>query len=158
MRYLIAMLLALTARPANAQDIGQPPEVREILDVARKSCAEAAESGKVAFGSGVVRRLDLNGDGRDDYIIDLHDAACDGAASLFCGTGGCDLTILVAQPAGGLATVFNNTVRSYEVLPGKGSRAIRFELHGSFCGGFGSQRCVKIHRITTTPFDYRKPG
>lgn len=37
------------------------------------------------------------------------------------------------------------------------ARALRFDLHGSFCGGFGVQACVKERAITATPFVFREP-
>ena len=38
--------------------------------------------------------------------------------AVYCGTGGCDLYILVTYPSGGTRLVFGQHVREYEVLPG----------------------------------------
>ena len=80
-----------------------------------------------------VRKVDLNSDGRDDYIADFHKAECVGRASLFCGTGGCDLLILVALRGVALRKEFDDRVREYEILLGRGPseisvRAARFIL------------------------------
>ncbi len=40
---------------------------------------------------------------------------------------------------------------------GSGARTIRFELHGSYCGGHGTRSCIKQHRITTRPFQFKMP-
>jgi hypothetical protein len=39
----------------------------------------------------------------------------------------------------------------------RAARTIRFDLHGSFCGGFGAQACVKEKTISTRPFEFKKP-
>ena len=59
-------------------------------------------------------------------------------AHLFCGTGGCDLLILVALRGGALRKVFDDRVREYEILSGHDPSKLRFVLHGSYCGGHGN--------------------
>lgn len=102
-------------------------------------------------------KVDLTGDGRDDYIIDFHETECVGRAAFFCGTGGCGLLILVALRGGALRKVFDDRVREYEILSGRGASDIRFVLHGSYCGGHGSPSCEKTHRITSEPFKFTQP-
>ena len=48
------------------------------------ACRRAGGS-RVTLSVNVVRKLDLNGDGRDDYIVDFHEAECVGRASFFAG-------------------------------------------------------------------------
>jgi hypothetical protein len=154
---LVALILlgAVTAPAANAFDeAGFPPEVRESLKYAHEECGEG---GKVTFAPETVRKLDLTGDGRPDYIVDFGDTQCAERASVYCGTGGCSMDILVTLPDGKIRTVFSARARSYEILPGKGARSIRFELHGSFCGRSGNPSCIKIRRITAKPFEFKEP-
>jgi hypothetical protein len=153
-RAAASVLVALSGSPALAE-ASLPHAVQVELDQARSTCAR--QGGQAKFGAEMVRRLDLDGDGRDDYLIDSHAAECEGVAGFFCGTGGCDLTILVALGRDRYRQVFTGNVRSYEILPGKGAKSIRFELHGSFCGGFGSSACSKVHRISAKPFKYEQP-
>ena len=141
---------------ANAQDIRYPREVEASLEFARKDCKEAEGTG-TTFGKNAVRAIELTGDGRADYIVSLEGAECEGVRSHFCGTGGCGLEILVARPKGTYVSVFDMRVRSYEILPGKGAKRIRFELHGSYCGRSGVQSCYKTRRITAKPFQLREP-
>jgi hypothetical protein len=106
-----------------------------------------------------VRRIDLTGDGREDYIVDFRDTKCGDRETTYCGTGGCVMNILVTLPDG--KPVFDGHVRSYEIKPkptkrGAG-RTIRFDLHGNYCGGFGAQACVKEKAITATPFAFKQP-
>ena len=59
--------------------------------------------------------------------------------------------ILVSRPDGTLGKVLDRNVHRYRVLGDKGPRRIRFDLHGSFCGKFGPERCVKTKTITGKP-------
>jgi len=47
-------------------------------------------------------------------------------------------------------------VLSIELLPAK--RSVRMQLHGGYCGqSGGGSHCMKTHRITTRPFEYKMP-
>jgi hypothetical protein len=164
-RWMLAALAIVAAGGAVAQDAtkpaefderGLPSEVSKTLQAARDECAREGGE-RVTFAPDTVRRLDLTGDGRDDYVIRLRDTRCHGREYAFCGTGGCDFTIIVALKDGGHQTVFSDRVRDYDVLPGKGAKRIRFWLHGSYCGGGGVPSCPKTHRITTKPFEFQQP-
>jgi hypothetical protein len=137
-----------------------PPEVRASLQYAYDECRDA-EGGKVTFAPDTVRTLDLTGDGRPDYIVDFKDTTCEERESLYCGTGGCGLDILVALPDGTLRTVFSMRVRQYDILPARGARrrptTIRFALHGTYCGRSGNPSCIKRHTITDQPFEFEEP-
>ena len=104
-----------------------------------------------------MRKLDLTGDGRDDYIVDFRDTECADREAAYCGTGGCSLDILVTLPNGKIRSVFSDRVRAYEILAGEVARIIRFELHGSYCGGHGNPSCIKEYRITAKPFEFKMP-
>jgi hypothetical protein len=99
--------------------VNYPTGVRRALVAADESCRRAGGT-RGTLTVNAVRRLDLNGDGRDDYIVDFHETECGGRASFFCGTGGCDLLILVAQRGGALRKIFDDRVRGYEILSGRG--------------------------------------
>lgn len=143
---LLAVVAAVAAASAAAAPL--PPEVKAVLDEKAAECREAEGRGLRGDGLPAVRRLDLNGDGRPDYIVDLDKAPCVGIESLFCGTGGCTLVILASRPDGTLAKVLERNVHRYRVLGGKGPRRIRFDLHGSLCGKFGPEPCTKTRTIT----------
>ena len=156
---LLAGPLAASAdplRPPRAQGEFYPPQVNAVLGEARKACRDA-EGRKVTFQDGAVRRLDLTGHGRVDYVVDLSHATCDAAESLYCGTGGCELVILTKLPGGALTRVFEGRVLTHEVIPGAGAKRIRFRLHGSFCGKFGPEKCEKVRRIDGRVFEFRQP-
>jgi len=149
---IVACATLVVAVPSHA-DV-YPAEVNAAIADARKYCED--EGGVFTSTPQAVRKLDLNGDGRDDYIVTLQEVTCDGADGGFCGTGGCITTIMVALPSGKFVTVFDQPVLTYEVLPP--TRSIRFQLHGGYCGEHGGgSHCMKTHRITTKPFEYKMP-
>ena len=165
MRYLLILLTMLTAaaraddtKPFNPADY--PPAVQKALRDAHKEC-ESQGGGLVTFAPETVRRIDLSGDGRDDYIVDFRNTKCSDREGAYCGTGGCLLDILVTRPDGSVRPVFDGYVRSYTVVapPMKrgAARTVRFDLHGSYCGGFGAQACVKEKAISATPFEFKMP-
>jgi hypothetical protein len=124
---------ARTQEPAKppAFDAGNyPPEVRKALRYADEECARQ-EGGAVTFAPDNVRKVDLTGDGRDDYNVDFRDTR--------------------------VRRVFDGHVRTYEILPGDGARTIGFALHGGYCGGRGNPSCIKEHRITARPFGFEVP-
>jgi hypothetical protein len=133
-----------------------PAGVRQVLQDATKDCNASGGSG-LTFPADAVRAFDLIGDGRDDYLISYHGAECADSQTLYCGSGGCQLDILVTLPGGRMRTVFSDDVRDYEILPGSGARNISFTLHGGYCGGHGVPSCFKTHRITTRPFKFVMP-
>lgn len=151
------------ARPPPFDPGSYSPEVRKALHRANQECARQG-GGEVTFAPDTVRRLDLTGDGRDDYIVSFGDTKCAGqnAFAVYCGSGGCLMNILVTLPNGKVRKVFDNYVRSYSIQPdpsGKSSaaRTVGFELHGAYCGEHGTPSCFKDRQITTEPFEFRMP-
>jgi len=165
MRHLFLML-ALFASAARAEDAkpfnpsDYPPGVQTALRYANEECT-SQDGGEVTFARDTVRRIDLTGDGRDDYIVDFSATKCGDRETTYCGTGGCVMKILVTLPDGGVREVFDGYVLRYRVIasPVKrgAARSIRFDLHGSFCGGFGPQACIKQKVISATPFVFKQP-
>jgi hypothetical protein len=164
-RALAAALMLLGGGAAMAQsgpsfdEAAFPPEVRESLKYAHDECKDAQEGAKVRFAPDTVRKLDLTGDGRDDYIVSFENTKCGDLEAVYCGTGGCGLDILVALPDGKYRMVFSMRVREYEILPGAKTapKTIRFALHGGYCGRSGVPSCIKRHKITSRPFEFKEP-
>ena len=101
MKYLVSILLAIaieTISPAYAQEaastaVGRTEAAMKIIDQARLACS--LEKGKFKTEPEAVIKLDLNGDGKIDEILDEGKFACSTAASLYCGTVGCGLHLIV---------------------------------------------------------------
>ena len=154
---MIALALAAMpwTTPTFAQDeTSYPAPIQEDLAQARKECADA-DDGKITVMPGFVRKLDLTGNKRADYIVDHGELKCSTFASVFCGTGGCEHIIYVTTKSGELRQVFSGMVRGYKVSKGAGAKTITFHLHGGFCGEGGYYDCVKKRRITEAPFEYK---
>jgi hypothetical protein len=164
MRWLGAVLVVtMIGGSAAAEDAAKPFDpasypagVQAVLQAAGKTCKDAGGGG-VTFAADAVRAVNLTGGDHSDYIVDLHNAVCQDRESAFCGTGGCEIDIVVALPGGRMRTVFSQQVRDYDVLSGDGARTIRFTLHGGYCGGHGNPSCTKSHLITTRPFAFKMP-
>jgi hypothetical protein len=165
-RGLLALgLLAQTATgPAAGETAKLPPfkatdypiDIRKALSYGPDECKRQGGK-KVTFAPDTVRKVDLNGDGKDDYIVSFADTRCEGALGVYCGTGGCTIDIWVTLPNGRQRMVFSDRVRDYEILPGEGARTVRFDMHGSFCGTYGAAACPREHKITTRPFRFIEP-
>jgi len=97
----VLLFAGATTSSASGQQafVNYPTEIRRALVEADEICRRAGGT-RVTLSVNAVRKLDLNGDGREDYIVDFHEAECVGRTSFFCGTGGCDLLILVALRGG----------------------------------------------------------
>ena len=159
-------VLALAAGAAAAQEAAKLPpfkatdypiDIRKALSYAPDECKRQGGARKAVFASDTVRKIDLTGDGVDDYIISYRNTECAGRMSVYCGTAGCGLEIHVTLPNGGQRMVFSDRVWTYEILPGEGARTLRFDMHGSYCGGSGASECKKEHKITSKPFEFVEP-
>jgi hypothetical protein len=128
--------------------------VQQALDTGRKECL-AQGGARLTYKPGIVRKIDLTGDGRDDYLVDFRAGFCAERRYLFNGTGGWDLDLFVARPRGGLTHVFSARVRDYDISPGPGPRTMTFSLHGGYCGLAGVEQCVKRRRIRERAFAFR---
>lgn len=139
---------------ANAQDV--PPGAKAVIAAATKAC-KAANGLRFTLAPDAIRSIDLTGDGRADLIVSFEDSNCERVNTMFCGTGGCDLAIVVALPGGRYREVFRQQVLRYTVEDGAGARTIRFDLHGTYCGKVGPEPCAKRHVIDGRPFRFRQP-
>jgi hypothetical protein len=152
--FILTITCLLTATGLAQADL-YPPEVRAVLDEARKHCADEGGE-RVEFDQTTVRKVELTGRGRGDYIIDHTYTRCVEREYAFCGSGGCELTILVTKRSGGYARVFSQYVNGYDIEGRRGARTIRFHLHGGYCGKSGTGGCEKRRRISQQPFKFEQ--
>lgn len=139
--FRLALALSLTALPALAQNLtpadiaALPAALQTHITKATATCAEL-DSGLLTVNADAVTRPDLNRDGTPDWILADAGFSCSSAASLFCGTGGCDHTVLVGDTP---TQVF---AKGIDVFAGEYETALIAWVHGSLCGGDNTTQCA----------------
>jgi hypothetical protein len=83
-----AIALTLGLLPAYGSETAN-----RIFENAQKACA--LEKGQFNTAQTAVTSVDLNADGKLDEIVDEGKFSCSTASSLYCGTGGCMLHLIV---------------------------------------------------------------
>lgn len=151
-----AVAAALTPVAAVAADL--PPEIVEDTDRALVFCQDLG--GTPSILPGYERRLDLNGDGREDVVTDQAGLACAGAASAFCGTAGCPVSAWLSrpEPEPGLERFDFGYLQGYQIVEGAGAGGrpgLRAAYHGSACDGerIGAEGCTRLWIFTSNAPD-----
>jgi hypothetical protein len=68
--------------------------IRETIDAAKAEC-EAMDNGEFSTTEQTIQLADITGDGRPEEIVDAGQFACSTSASLYCRTGGCEISVFV---------------------------------------------------------------
>ena len=132
-----AAVLCLIASLGQAQDLSSLPKpLTEKAEAAQKACADF-ENGEFALEWGAVSRVDLDGDLRLDWVLNDYAFACSSAASLYCGTGGCESHFLVGE------TVTSLVNQGWDLVTFGRNRVLLMDVHGSRCGGINPTPCVE---------------
>jgi hypothetical protein len=122
---VVAMVL-----PAWAAD-----PVPDLLASARSACT-GVDGGSFDAGDAVVR-VDLNGDGGDDTLVDASAFRCSSAPSLYCGSGGCALHAVVGDRA------WSFQAEGWRMVDWDGRPILLIARDGGWCGGAGAQVCYE---------------
>ena len=146
---LLTLVLIALASPA----LAAPPKA--IVDKVTAMVVEAATSGftpEEAKDPEVVpprmkvppaamfKQVDVNGDRLPDWQVSFEKAP---NASMFCGTGGCNIQLYVGEADGSYRLVFDSLVREYALKGPKSGRYVDVDFHGSSCGTFGVNPCPR---------------
>ena len=108
--------------------------------------------GAPQIGKGYLTETgDLNGDGAPDYVTDLAALECVNAASLFCGSAGCPVTVWLSGPQD-YAVGWGGHAQAWE-LRGK---EVVLSLHGQLCdppriGAQGCQIAMRFDQASAGP-------
>lgn len=106
-----------------------------IIEEARAECA-AILDGTLTVPEGAITRADLTGDETPDAVVDLGKVSCSTSASLFCGTGGCSVTLLAGAAE-------ERVLSKGWVIERLGDMPVFLsQVHGSNCGGTNLRRCA----------------
>ncbi len=160
LRLALAVLLA-TAAPAAAE---LPPEIVEVTDQAMADCQDMGGTPSVlpAFDT----RLDLNGDGIADHVINFAGLQCAEAWSAFCGSAGCPVAAWLSRADGSFARFDFGHLQAIEVADVvDGLPVLRATQHGAFCGDErpGAEICTRLWTFetdapATPPLEGEAPG
>jgi hypothetical protein len=116
----LAFLLSVLAAPALA-DLPRGPVIGSVSpDPASDVAAElgATCAGTPEIGPAFQRLVDVDGDGRQDAVLDWRGLTCDGRPGS-CGTGGCRAEVWLATPEGDWRLVLRERVHEVQVpFPG----------------------------------------
>jgi hypothetical protein len=138
--------------PVLAQPRAVPKQAQALIQRAeanaRADCRE--QGGALSVGDGLLTQGDLNGDSQPDYLIDSAAYRCQGAASIFCGTLGCDIRAVVSGPAGYREIGFAIT-QGLAIIPASGGDIVSVEVRPSDCGP-RADRCTRYWRLLGSEF------
>jgi hypothetical protein len=138
-----ALLLAAALAPSAAAAqgaAGLPPAIRAFAAEQTALCTELG--GAPTIGPAFATAIDLNGDGRDDHVIDLAGIECAGAWSAFCGSAGCPLSVWIAGQ-GDSAQVWSDYAQAWRFDLDAPVPTLVVDRHGSACPGAesGAEGC-----------------
>ena len=90
---VLAGTLVLASLPAEA--VEWPPAVATAIKEREAACAK--QGGRPNPSRRFVRRLQLDGDGRDDFILDDSQFRCSKGSSEWCGSGRCSKAVYLSS-------------------------------------------------------------
>lgn len=114
------ILLILSILPSYALET-----TNSVIKRAQKACA--SEKGQFHVDEDATQQLDLNNDWQIDEIIDEGKFSCSTASSLYCGTGGCMIHIIVNGKD------YNYLAHSWKIVEFDKDKIIIMSAHWSEC-------------------------
>ena len=142
-------LLLIGLAPAQAQ------EKAAIEAFARKNEASCAFAYRNSPNSPLAKRRDpswvktiLEGPSGKVVIVQAEQTRCKPVAQLICGTGGCPVAVFSVRKDGVRKWLDQQVLGWKRVMDGK-EPALELQVHGSHCGGFGSEACVTMMNLRT---------
>ncbi|HEY1129263.1 MAG TPA: hypothetical protein VGF12_07655 [Roseateles sp.] len=127
MRPVVALATWLTLAVSSA--LAAPPApVRAVVSALSADCRAAG--GKPGASPGLISAVDVDGDGRDDHVIYTGAFECEGAESLFGGTGGGSVQVFLSTAQGGAKPVFEHGAVGLRAQ----QRNLWLAVGGALCG------------------------
>jgi hypothetical protein len=114
-----------------------PQAVAQHAKEMAASCREAG--GKPGQSPHLAQSADLNGDGIPDFAIDEGGFDCQGAASLFSGSGGSQVLVYLGDPAGVGRLVFQHGAFGMHMENGGSGAVLWLTVGGPLCGQKNAQ-------------------
>lgn len=123
---IAGLAVCVAASTVSAQ--GRPPAA--VLAAVQDMDTMCREFGTPGDKSGLLQTADLNGDGVTDWVLDQGVYVCNGAASLFGGTGGSPVSVWAGQPGGGASAPFTHYAQGARIESGR----VWLTVGGELCG------------------------
>jgi hypothetical protein len=129
---LACSLIAAVARAADppAKPAKLPAAVAAGLKSVEDTCREVGGKPRTADA---VKRADLNGDGKEDYVLYLGWVDCDGAASIY-GDREKGVAVYVGDGAGGAVDAFSDSVFDAKIEGAGADAKVWLNVSGGQCG------------------------
>ncbi|MFC3181759.1 hypothetical protein [Cypionkella sinensis] len=127
----LALALCLFAGPALAEDT-----VEKILSEAKADCA-SLDDGVFDAPVGTITDVDLTGDGKPEQVVDAAKFTCSTSASYWGGTGGSQLSLIVAGKR------LDYFAQEWKVIEWNKAPVLLLWLNGGECGGAGADSCIE---------------
>jgi len=129
---LAATGVALAADPPakSAPPAKLPAAVAADLKTVADQCREV---GGKPLTNDAVKRVDLNGDGNDDFVLDVGSVNCDGAASVY-GDREKSVTVYAGDGKNGAAAAFNDWVFGAKIEGTGPAATLWLGVSGERCG------------------------
>lgn len=138
MRGMTLVLIGLASLAPAMQAVAAPP-LPSVVEARVEQDVKDCDTHDAKFEKGFITRRDVNGDGKEDYILDYGHYSCGGSHN-FCGSGGCSMAIYVSRD-GGHVMAMDDLVRDIHFKTIGGRPAMLLGLHGSACGKMGAAAC-----------------
>jgi hypothetical protein len=127
----------------------------------KEIAAGCAESGGKPLTDNAVKRADLNGDGNEDYILDVGSIHCDGASGVY-GDREKGVMVFVGDGKGGAKQALNDVVYAVKIEGTGPAAKLWLTVSGQACGkkpapDFASESfCERavVWNSKTQAFDY----
>jgi hypothetical protein len=117
--------------------LAMSPQAKQLIDRAAEDC-QSFENGEFHAGNAVsVIELSSQFGTVEAELIDESQYSCSSAASLYCGTGGCMLNLIV----NGNISAWQAT--GWELIDWGPDRILLIGRDGGWCGGAGAEVCYE---------------
>ena len=127
MRFILFITIILTYLLSPVYGAERLPLATEIVQKAKNECTKL-DDGKFNATEQAIALHDLTGDGRPEEIIDASQFSCSTAASLWSGTGGTYLWLIVD------GKTYEFLAHKWQVVDMDGQKVLLLAVHSSECG------------------------
>jgi len=124
----LAAVLLFAALPVRAAE--WPPAI--VAAVKQRESACAKEGGRPIASNRFLRRVQLDGDGRDDFILDDGKFRCSKGAPGRCGSSGCSKEVYLSSAKDPSKPVLVELSGSYGVRKSKRGARITFQTRSGY--------------------------